>query len=118
MNYFKSLAIVSACAFSFAACDSPNNTSTKTETTVLDKDTVDAETTYEVNEKVVEKVDTVGATTEYEVEKEMRKRTVKVDTITEEITREQQTDFAKGDYEVVDEEVEKETVTEEIETGS
>ena len=118
MNYFKSMAILGAFALFFSACDSSSGTATRTETTVVDKDTVGAETTYDINKKVVEKVDTAGATTEYEVEKEIRKRTVKVDTLTEEITKEKQTDLAKGDYEVVDKEIEEETVTKEVEIDS
>jgi len=108
------MTVLGMCTLLFAACDNSSSNATRTETTVVDTDTVSAETTYDVNKKVVEKVDTLEATTEYEVEKELKKRTVQVDTLTEEITKEKQTDFTKGDYEVVDKEVETETVTEEV----
>lgn len=119
MNYFKTVGCVAVSIFFLAACDSPNNgTATSTETTVMGTDTVEAETTYDVNKKVVEKVDTVGATTEYDVEKEVVERTVKIDTTTEEYTRSKETEYTKGDYEVVEEEVEQETVSEEVEINN
>lgn len=118
MSFLKTTGLVVTSIFFLAACDGPSGTTTQTETTVVDTDTVEAETTYDVNKKVVEKVDTVGATTEYEVEKQVVERTVKVDTMTEEYTKAKETDYAKGDYKVVEEEVEKETVTEEVEIDS
>ena len=102
------------------ACDNVSNTAdeddaqTRVETEVIGVDTVGAETTYDVNRKVVEKVDTVGATTEYDVEKQVVKKTVEIDTMTQEVDGQARVDMEQGDYEVVDREVEEETITEEV----
>ena len=86
----------------------------RTETKVVDVDTVGAETTYDVRTKTVEKVDTVGATTEYDVEKQVVRRTVDIDTLTEEVDGQARVDMEAGDYETVDTDVDRETVTEEV----
>ncbi len=91
---------------------------TRTETKVIGVDTVGAETTYDVREKEITQVDTVGATTEYEVEKQVVQKTVEIDTLTDEIKREDRASMQEGDYEVVDEDVDTKTVTEEVEVDS
>jgi hypothetical protein len=118
LNKSISLALFSGFLLATVGCTGNNGKVTETETTVLEVDTVDAEVTYDVNRKTVESVDTVGATTEYEVEKKVVKRTIEIDTITKELSPEEQQDYAKGDYEVVEEEVEKEQESEEIEIDS
>lgn len=90
----------------------------RTETKVVDVDTVGAETTYDVRTRTIEQVDTVGATTEYDVEKQVVRRTVDVDTLTEDVDGQARTDMKEGDYETVDTEVERETVTEEVDVDS
>lgn len=103
--------------FSLAGCDNvgtSDSATIRTETEVIDIDTVGAEMNYEVNRKTVEKVDTVGATIEYDVEKTVVKKTVEIDTITEEIDRQARVDMEEGDYKVVDKTVEQETITEEV----
>ena len=86
----------------------------RTETKVVDVDTVGAETTYDVRKRTIEQVDTVGATTEYDVEKQVVRRTVDVDTLTEDVDGEARVDMKEGDYKTVDTDVETETVTEEV----
>ncbi|MGB3587143.1 MAG: hypothetical protein WBA23_11415 [Tunicatimonas sp.] len=103
---------------SAVACDTNQATVTESESRVISIDTVGAEVTYDVNRKVVESVDTVGATTEYEIEKTVVKRTVEVDTITKEITREKSRELEKGNYKVVEEEVETVQESEEVEIDS
>ena len=118
----KFLAIISSGILltSVVACDNVSSTNeeddaqTSVETEVLDVDTVGAETTYDVNRKVIEEVDTVGATTEYDVEKTVVKKTVEIDTLTQDVDGQAQVDMQQGDYEVVDETVEEETITEEV----
>lgn len=84
----------------------------RTETKVVDVDTVGAETTYDVRERTIEQVDTVGATTEYDVEKQVVRRTVDIDTLTKEVDGQARVDMEEGDYKTVDTDVERETVTE------
>ena len=97
--------------------DAESDGSTTTETEVLSVDTVGAEVNYDVRRRVTEEVDTVGATTEYQVEKRVVKKTVDIDTITQEVSRASRTDLEEGDYKTVDENVEQETVTEEVEVA-
>lgn len=113
-----SFALLSGFLLATVGCTNNNGKVTETETTVLEIDTVDAEVTYDVNRKTVESVDTVGATTEYEVEKKVVKRTVEIDTITRELSPQEQQEYVKGDYEVVEEEVEKEQKSEKVEVES
>lgn len=86
----------------------------RTETTVVDVDTVGAETSYDVRERTIEQVDTVGATTEYDVEKQVVRRTVDIDTLTKEVDGQARIDMEEGDYKTVDTDVDQETVTKDV----
>ena len=110
-------------ALATISCDNVTNNEAvdddvRTETEVIGIDTVDAETNYEVREKEITKVDTVGATTEYDVEKRVVTKTVDIDTTVEEVEGQARQEMESGDYEVVEEEVETETVTKEVEVDS
>nr|WKN38977.1 hypothetical protein K4G66_09710 [Tunicatimonas sp. TK19036] len=81
------------------------------ETEVVDVDTVAMNVAYDVSRRTIEQVDTIGATTTYEVERKVIKRRVYVDTVTETVSKEQQVNYEKGDYKVLSEEVQEDTVT-------
>ncbi|MEQ9441234.1 MAG: hypothetical protein RIG62_19480 [Cyclobacteriaceae bacterium] len=78
---------------------------------VVQVDTVGMTVEYDVNRRTIEQVDTVGATTTYEVERKIIKRRVRIDTVTETASEEKQVTYEEGDYKVLNEEVEKDTVT-------
>ncbi len=104
----------------FVSCDNVSNTNenadadARTETKVIGVDTVGAETTYDVRKREIEQVDTVGATTEYDVEKQVVRRTVDIDTLTQDADGQARVDMESGDYKTVDTDVDTETVTEEV----
>lgn len=85
---------------------------TYTETEVVQIDTVATEVVYDVNRRTIEQIDTVGATATHKVERKVIKRTVVVDTLTETVDKEQEVAYEEGNYKVVDEQVEQDTVTE------
>ena len=82
----------------------------RVEKEVVGIDTTDVDTKYEVARKEVEMVDTVGAVKEYEVEKKVVEKTVEVDEYTEETEGQTRVKVDDDGYEVVDEDVETETV--------
>lgn len=88
--------------------------STYVETEVVQIDTVGSEVAYDINRRTVEQVDTVGATTTYQVERKVIKKTVLVDTIVETVDKERNVVYEEGNYQDVDEKIEKDTVTEEV----
>ncbi len=122
----KILSSIIAAAFVLSAAGCGNvgdgnesaDSDVRTETKVVDVDTVGAETTYEVRERTIEQVDTVGATTEYDVEKQVVRRTVDVDTLTKDVDGQARVDMEEGDYKTVDTDVDTETVTEEVDVDT
>ena len=117
-----SILLSGALLVSLASCDTASTTADDdtvvTDTDVVNTDTTDADINYNVKRKVVEKVDTVGATKEYDIEREVARTQTTVDTLSEEYAREKNIDYEDGDYQVVDEDVESETVTEELNEDS
>lgn len=110
-------------ALTMVSCDNVGETGAtdddvRTETEVVGVDTVGAETTYDVRKKEITEVDTVGATTEYDVEKQVVRKTVDIDTVTEDVDAQTRQEMEEGDYKVVDRDVENETVTKEVEVDS
>ena len=120
MKFLKYPLVGILVATAMAGCDNVGETAesedgnTRVETEVISVDTVGAETTYDVNRKTIEQVDTVGATTEYDVEKTVVRKTVDIDTLTQDVDGQTRVDMEEGDYEVVDKSVEEESVTEEV----
>ena len=116
-----SILLSGALVVTLASCDTASTTTddaTVTDTDVVNTDTTGADVNYNVKRKVVEKVDTVGATKEYDIEKDVARTQTTVDTLTEEYAREKNIDYEEGDYQVVDEDVESETVTEDLNEDS
>ncbi len=97
-----------------AAPSTAEGDTTYTETEVAQIDTIETTVTYDVNRRTIEQVDTIGATKTYEIERKVIKKTVVIDTLTETVDKEQEVDYEKGNYQVLDEQVEKDTVTETI----
>lgn len=83
-----------------------------TETEVVQIDTISTRIVYDVRRRTIEQVDTVGATKTYEIKKRILKRTVMLDTLTETEDREQTVAYQKGDFKVLDEKVETDSVVE------
>ena len=117
-----SILLSGALLVTLASCDTANtiadDDTVATDTEVVNTDTTDADINYNVKRKVVEKVDTVGATKEYDIEREVARTQTTVDTLSEEYAREKNIDYEDGDYQVVDEDVESETVTDELNEDS
>lgn len=93
---------------------SNNYTEAKTVEVVVKTDTIATNIAYDVNRRTIEQVDTVSATKTYEVTRKIVKKKILVDTITETISKEQQIEFEKGDYKVLNEKVVQDTVMERI----
>ena len=83
-----------------------------TETEVVQIDTISTRIVYDIRRRTIEQVDTVGATKTYEIRKRILKRTVMLDTLTETEDREQTVAFQKGDFKVLDENVETDSAVE------
>ncbi|WKN40637.1 hypothetical protein [Tunicatimonas pelagia] len=99
--------------------DSESASSTYTEAEMVEEvvmvDTVATNIAYDVNRRTIEQVDTVGATKTYEVKRKIIKKKILVDTVTETVSKEQQVEFEKGNYKVLNEKVVRDTVNERIE---
>ena len=94
------------------SASSQSDDQTYTETEVVEIDTVATRIVYDVKRRTIEQVDTVGATKTYEIRKRVLKRTVMVDTLTETEDKEQTVAYETGDYKVLNEQVETDSVVE------
>ena len=85
---------------------------TFTETEVVQIDTVSTRIVYDIRRRMIEEVDTVGATKTYEIRRKVLRRTVSLDTLTETNDEERTVAYQKGDFKVLDEQVETDTAVE------